>query len=355
MRCCTRSGITAVSAAWIIAVSLTLLSNMAWAGGDPPDFIQEWGSNGVGDGQFSGPHGIEVEADGNRNVYVVDTGNNRIQKFTGDGVFLTKWGSLGAAPGQFNHPHGIGIGPMGDVYVAETGNNRVQRFTSDGDFLTEWGSFGDGDGQFRHTHGLAVDSDGNVFVRLQAAAVVSTAWQELELELLKELLSEGFSRDQISLRQIAYIRYYGQLEDVEVESPIARLASEADLGKLLARHEEIFTKMYTLAGKPSDPTYHFTEVSVIAQVDTVKPKLLRHELQGTEPAKQASKGQRPVFQKGQWHDAQLFEMSELRPGNEINGLAVIEAPNTTLFVPQEWQVRIDEYEIYWLEKRHGNK
>ncbi len=191
--------------------------------------------------------------------------------------------------------------------------------------------------------------------RLQAAAVVSTAWQELEEELLKELLSEGFSRDQISLRQIAYIRYYGQLEDVEVESPIARLTSEADLAKLLARHEEIFTKMYTLAGKPSDPTYHFTEVSVIAQVDTVKPKLLRHELQGIEPAKQASKGQRPVFQKGQWNDAQLFEMSELKPGNEINGLAVIEAPNTTLFVPKEWQVRIDEYDIYWLEKRHGNK
>ncbi len=208
----------------------------------------------------------------------------------------------------------------------------------------------------RHKSVSAMISPGDdVAARLQAAAVVSTAWQELELELLKELLSEGFSRDQISLRQIAYIRYYGQLEDVEVESPIARLASEADLAKLLARHEEIFTKMYTLAGKPSDPTYHFTEVSVIAQVDTVKPKLLRHELQGTEPAKQASKGQRPVFQKGQWHDAQLFEMSELRPGNEINGLAVIEAPNTTLFVPQEWQVRIDEYEIYWLEKRHGNK
>ncbi len=208
----------------------------------------------------------------------------------------------------------------------------------------------------RHKSVSAMISPGDdVAARLQAAAVVSTAWQELELELLKELLSEGFSRDQISLRQIAYIRYYGQLEDVEVESPIARLASEADLGKLLARHEEIFTKMYTLAGKPSDPTYHFTEVSVIAQVDTVKPKLLRHELQGTEPAKQASKGQRPVFQKGQWHDAQLFEMSELRPGNEINGLAVIEAPNTTLFLPQEWQVRIDEYEIYWLEKRNGNK
>ncbi len=89
--------------------------------GEPaPKFILQWGSNGTANGQFSGPHGIEVDADGN--VYVVDTGNNRVQKFTSDGVFLIKWGSPGAAPGQFNHPHGIGIGPMGDVYVAETGN-----------------------------------------------------------------------------------------------------------------------------------------------------------------------------------------------------------------------------------------
>ena len=66
------------------------------AGSDPPVFILQWGSNGAGDGQFSGPHGIVVDADGN--VYVVDTGNHRVQKFTSDGEFLLKWGTLGALP-----------------------------------------------------------------------------------------------------------------------------------------------------------------------------------------------------------------------------------------------------------------
>ena len=46
----------------------------------------------------------------------------------------------------------------------------------------------------------------------------------------------------------------------------------------------------------------------------------------------------------------LYEMDELRPGNEIAGLAVIEAPNTTLFLPAQWKVRIDEHEIYWLTR-----
>ena len=147
-------------AKWILIFATVFLSSNAWAGGDPPEFILQWGSNGTGEGQFSGPHGIEVDAVGH--VYVVDTGNHRIQKFAGDGTFLAQWGSLGADPGQFNHPHGIGIGPMGNVFVAETGNNRVQKFTSEGTFLTMWGSFGDQDGQFRHTHGLAVDDNGNV-------------------------------------------------------------------------------------------------------------------------------------------------------------------------------------------------
>jgi acetone carboxylase beta subunit len=190
--------------------------------------------------------------------------------------------------------------------------------------------------------------------RMVAAGTVTAAWKELEEELFKELLAEGFRRDQITLRQAAYIRYYGQLEDVEVESPVPRLDTSEDVDTLLAAHGDVFTKMFTLAAKPKDPTYHVTEVSVIAQVDTIKPKLTRYDLGGKQPHKESSKGIRPVFQKGEWHDANIYEMSELRPGNEIDGLAVIEAPNTTLFVPADWHVRIDEYQIYWLT-RGGKK
>ena len=102
-------------------------------------------------------------------------------------------------------------------------------------------------------------------------------------------------------------------------------------------------------------TAHIGEVSVVARVSTVKPKLARHPLEGKKPPKAASKGTRRVFQKGRWHVAQIFEMSELRAGNEIGGLAVIEAPNTTLFVPHEWQMRIDEHQIYWLTRRGASK
>ena len=62
---------------------------------------------------------------------------------------------------------------------------------------------------------------------------------------------------------------------------------------------------------------------------------------------------RAVFQRGKWHDADIWRMESLKPGNEIDGLAVIEASNTTLFVPPEWHVRIDEHDIHRLERKDG--
>ena len=64
----------------VFALTVVFLSCGVLARADPPEFVLEWGSNGAGNGQFGGAHGIEVDANGN--VYVADTGNNRIQKFT---------------------------------------------------------------------------------------------------------------------------------------------------------------------------------------------------------------------------------------------------------------------------------
>jgi N-methylhydantoinase A/oxoprolinase/acetone carboxylase beta subunit len=186
--------------------------------------------------------------------------------------------------------------------------------------------------------------------KMYAAQIVTAAWEELEGQLLQELLSEGFSRDQISLRQLAYMKYYGHLDDLEVASLAERLASEQDVDALIARFEDVFTKSYTLAGKPPYATYQVDEVSVVAQVSTVKPLVRQYALEGKKPPAKASKGTRQAYQDGQWHEAQLYEMDELRPGNEISGIAVIEAPSTTLFVPKGWRARLDEYEIFWLEK-----
>jgi len=111
---------------------------------------------------FASPSGVAVDSYGN--VYVADTYNHRIQKFSSSGTFITKWGSQGTGDGQFYSPSGVAVDSSGNLYVADTKNHRIQKFNSNGTFITKWGSKGTGDGQFNNPYGVAIDSSGNVYV-----------------------------------------------------------------------------------------------------------------------------------------------------------------------------------------------
>jgi hypothetical protein len=69
-----------------------------------------------------------VAVDGSGNVYVADTYNNRVQKFSSTGSYLTQWGSYGSGNGQLYYPYGVAVDGSGNVYVVDTYNHRVQRF-----------------------------------------------------------------------------------------------------------------------------------------------------------------------------------------------------------------------------------
>jgi DNA-binding beta-propeller fold protein YncE len=119
-------------------------------------FITAWGSPGTSNGQFHDPYPEGIALDSRQaNVYVTDTGNNRIQKFDSNGKFITEWGSKGSNNTQFNDPSGIAVDSLGNVYVADSANNRVQKFDSNGKFITEW--------RYDSIVGIAVDS-GSIYV-----------------------------------------------------------------------------------------------------------------------------------------------------------------------------------------------
>jgi DNA-binding beta-propeller fold protein YncE len=62
-------------------------------------------------------------------VYVANRLSDRIQKFTGTGKFLLSQGGRGTGPGHFIAPHGVAVDADGNVYVADTGNSRIQKFS----------------------------------------------------------------------------------------------------------------------------------------------------------------------------------------------------------------------------------
>ena len=128
------------------------------------------GFYGKGDGQLDAPRGIAIATDGS--IYVADSRNHRIQHFTENGIFINAWGTFAdalagdAPPGTFNEPWGIAIGSDGSIYVTDTWNHRVQKFTADGEFITQWGYFGAAENPdgFWGPRGILVDEENRVFI-----------------------------------------------------------------------------------------------------------------------------------------------------------------------------------------------
>lgn len=125
-------------------------------------FLDEWGSKGFGDGEFSTPNGIAI--DSNDDVYVTDSYYCRIQKFTPTGDFIAKWGVKGTKDNEFDSPTGIAVESDDDIVIADSKNRRIQKFTSDGEFIRNWGTEGTGNGQFLYPTGVAIDSNDNIYV-----------------------------------------------------------------------------------------------------------------------------------------------------------------------------------------------
>ena len=124
-------------------------------------FVAKWGKHGDGDGEFSSPYGAVVDGG---YVYVTDKWHDCVRKFSLDGRFLATWGQEGAGDGQFRCPYGLASDRKGYVYVADTDNHRIQKFSSEGLFVAKWGTEGSGDGQFRFPTAITVDANGHIYV-----------------------------------------------------------------------------------------------------------------------------------------------------------------------------------------------
>jgi sugar lactone lactonase YvrE len=140
--------------------------------------LQTWGSTSPGcpypgaptadvpTDTFCQPWGVAVSPDGHW-IYVTDTWNHRIIKFTADGTLVKTWAHSYYGqddPEGIWGPRGIAVDGQGRVFVADTGNKRIVIFDSDGNYLAQFGSPGLLPGQFDEPVGLAFDGNGYIYV-----------------------------------------------------------------------------------------------------------------------------------------------------------------------------------------------
>jgi len=164
--------------------------------------VRSIGTQGSGPGQMLDPSAIAL--DGAGNIYVADTGNDRIVRFTAagnylgaitsvgagtrgvavtpdgsriyatvgnvirvlspDGAELANLGGSGRKLGKLNTPAQISLDQAGNIWVADRGNNRIQQFGPNGERLAAFGERGTGPGQFTRPTGVSVDCRGTLTV-----------------------------------------------------------------------------------------------------------------------------------------------------------------------------------------------
>lgn len=178
--------------------------------------------------------------------------------------------------------------------------------------------------------------------------MLNPGWEELEKLAQADFAAEGLPWKEAKVQQIAYVRYMQQMEDLAVPSPVPRIETSQDMDRLIAAFEDLYEKVYAGVAKRPEAGYQILELGLVASIPKVKPKLSKRPLEGVKTPPEAVKGTREVYLNGAWHKATIYDMDAIRPGNEINGIAVIEAPATTFFLPPGRKTRMDEWSLLWL-------
>jgi DNA-binding beta-propeller fold protein YncE len=148
-----------------------------------PEFSEEFGSFGTGDGKFKSPSGLALDT-GTNLLYVADKDNDRIQIIDVDGncdsnddeylandvCFVDEFGGSGNGEGEFDSPTALVLDTTTDLlYIADSGNDRIQIIDVDGNcgndelandvcFVDEFGGSGNGEGEFDFSSELPLPS-----------------------------------------------------------------------------------------------------------------------------------------------------------------------------------------------------
>jgi hypothetical protein len=152
----TRIVPTDVTAAWTVTAASLWTPHLApdgriWVPSNEDDqiriydqtgrVVEKWGTSGAADGQFFfGAPGVHEDGAGvifapDGSIYVLDSGNLRVQHFSSDRKFLGKFGSYGSDPGQFVSPVAIALDDGGNLYVSDEGRHDIQVFTTGGTYV----------------------------------------------------------------------------------------------------------------------------------------------------------------------------------------------------------------------------
>ncbi|WQS36476.1 hydantoinase/oxoprolinase family protein [Helicobacter pylori] len=186
--------------------------------------------------------------------------------------------------------------------------------------------------------------------KIEACKIIQDAWDELTLKVIEEFKINGFSEKDVILRPGYRMQYMGQLNDLEITSPVSKAASVADWEEIVKEYEKIYARVYSESACSPELGFSVTGVIMRGVVATQKPVIPVEKEHGATPPKEARVGVRKFYRHKQWVDADVWHMEKLLPGNEVIGPAIVEADSTTFVIPKGFATRLDKHRLFHLKE-----
>lgn len=197
---------------------------------------------------------------------------------------------------------------------------------------------------------VAIPNGSAAAVKADAAKTLQEAWSELAVKVVEEFKINGFDASEVTLRPGYRMQYMGQLNDLEINSPITAAATAEDWDKLVDAFDETYARVYASSARSPELGFSVTGAIMRGVVATQKPHLPKEPLSDPEPPAEAHLGRRPFFRHNRWVHADVWQMETLKAGNRLAGPVIIESPATTFVVPDGFSAWLDEHRLFHLEE-----
>ena len=182
----------------------------------------------------------------------------------------------------------------------------------------------------------------------KSAQTLGDLWADLEAAAKEEMAAAGFNLKEVEYEQLAFTRYGGQLDEIVFRSPHPRLKDAKALDDFVDAFETEYSSVFTSAGKYPQAGYLTLHVGLVAKV--AKPKPVIAVKAAVESGNAGVKGTRTAVFDRKPMETAIYEMSQLSPGQKVQGPAIIEHIDTTFVVPPECHVDVDQYGMLFLRR-----
>jgi N-methylhydantoinase A len=177
-----------------------------------------------------------------------------------------------------------------------------------------------------------------------SASVINELYAPMTEKALAQLKSEGISDDRVSLQWSIDLRYGRQVHEVTTPVNASTPLDDRGVQRLIDDFERLYEQKFGRGSAFRGAGIEITAFRLTARGLMPRPKMEKFPLGGSSSAA-AKVGERNIFiaAKNGLGRAPIYDFLKLRPGNAIEGPAVIHTPITTIAIQDRQTARMDEF------------